>query len=160
KLFIPPFLNDSISKERIDDAVSRVLRAKFKLGLFENPYIRIDTTTDLTPHRQLAKEAAAKSFVLLQNKDNNLPLKTPIRSIAVIGEDATEGRLGGYSGPGNNVVTILKGIQNFAGNKIKIQYAPGTGRDEKIVGVISGNLLFTDSSCKQHGLKGSYFKTL
>jgi beta-glucosidase len=160
KLFIPPFLNDSISKKRIDDAVSRVLTAKFKLGLFEHPYINIDTTVDLAAHHQLAKEAAAKSFVLLQNKDNNLPLRSSVRSIAVIGEDAIEGRLGGYSGPGNNVVTILKGIQNFAGKKIKVQYAAGTGRNEKTFSVIPNDYLFTDSFCKQKGLKGSYFNSI
>lgn len=160
KLFIPPFLNDSIDKARIDDAVSRVLTAKFKLGLFEHPYISPYTKTNLSAHRQLAKDAAAKSFVLLQNKDGNLPLNLTGKAIAVVGADAMAKRLGGYSGPGNNVISILEGLKNFAGNKIKIQYAEGAGLIDNSYSVIENKFLFVDSLCKKNGITGSYFSSI
>jgi beta-glucosidase len=79
-----------------------VLRIKFELGLFENPYTDEATVNKWNgnpAHKLLAREAAEKSMVLLKNDNNLLPLKKSIGSIAVIGVDATEARLGGYSGP-------------------------------------------------------------
>lgn len=75
KLFISPFLDGRISKERIDDAVSRVLRAKFELGLFEKPYTSEKEITELKKinNKPLAEKAAIESFVLLQN-NNTLPI--------------------------------------------------------------------------------------
>lgn len=160
KLFIPPFLNGGISKERIDDAVTRVLSAKFRLGLFDHPYIDIDTTSELPAHRQIAKEAAAKSFVLLQNKNENLPYKSSIKSIAVIGEEAAAGRLGGYSGPGNDVINILQGIQHAAGNKIQVRYARGAGRHDNPWTTVPSDLLYNDTSCRTNGLNAAYFKNI
>ncbi len=60
--------------------------------------------------KTIAKQAALESIVLLKNEKQILPLKN-IHSIAVIGEEATAARLGGYSGPGNNVINILDGIK-------------------------------------------------
>ncbi|HSC55410.1 MAG TPA: glycoside hydrolase family 3 N-terminal domain-containing protein [Phnomibacter sp.] len=162
KLFIPPFLNDSISKERIDDAVARVLTAKFKLGLFEHPYVETGAknAADMQANRALAKEAAGKTFVLLQNKNSILPLSSNTKSIAVFGEDATAGRLGGYSGPGNNVVSILQGLQAAAGNTIKINYALGASRENHEWKVVADTCLFTDATQKQQGWRGSYFKNV
>ena len=115
---------DVIFQTSIDheSAVFRVLKKKFELGLFENPYIDPDEAKKWnghTDHRNLAKKAALESLVLLKNDKNILPLSKNIRSIAVIGPDADEARLGGYSGPGNNKVSILKGIKNKTGNNTK-----------------------------------------
>ena len=118
-LFSPPFLNGDLKSSVVDSAVFRVLKKKFELGLFENPYIDPDEAKKWnghTDHRNLAKKAALESLVLLKNDKNILPLSKNIRSIAVIGPDADEARLGGYSGPGNNKVSILKGIKNKTGN--------------------------------------------
>jgi beta-glucosidase len=130
KLYIPPFLDGRIDTNRINDAVSRVLSAKFELGLFEHPYV---TDTDLNnwgntkTHKALAEQAALESIVLLKNT-STLPLKKTIHSIAVIGPDATEARLGGYSGPGNGKISILEGLRERAGKSIHITYTPGCGR--------------------------------
>ncbi|WP_374462424.1 glycoside hydrolase family 3 N-terminal domain-containing protein [Chryseobacterium sp.] len=115
KLFIPPFLDGRISKERIDDAVSRVLRAKFELGLFENPYVSPKDIEELKRlnHKPLAEKTAAESFVLLQNNNQTLPVPENIKKILVVGTDAVEARLGGYSGPGNKKVSILDGLKNY-----------------------------------------------
>ena len=164
KLFIPPFLNGAISQKRIDDAVSRVLTAKFELGLFEHPYVAEHTATSWinnTSHKALAKEAALKSIVLLKNEKYILPLDKNIRSIAVIGTDATEARLGGYSGPGNGKINILDGIKEKIGNTATIFYAAGVERKDIGWQAISSNYLSTKINGSQtSGLKGEYFQSL
>jgi len=134
KLFIPPFLDGKISRSRIDDAVRRVLRAKFELGLFENPYIKeedIDRLVSVTAHKALAAKAAGKSIVLLKNEKKLLPLKKDIRSIAIIGPDADNKRnqLGDYIASkvseNQDIVTVLEGIRRKVSSKTKITYVKG-----------------------------------
>lgn len=91
-----------VSEELVDRAVLRILRLKFKLGLFENPYVKPDGVMgifDASEHRKLALEAARKSLVLLKNENNLLPLNKNIKTIAVIGPNADNRRnlLGDYS---------------------------------------------------------------
>ncbi|MVO85076.1 glycosyl hydrolase [Streptomyces sp. p1417] len=76
-----------ISEHRLDDAVARVLRLKFALGLFENPYVDEDSAIDgpTAATRRAARETAARSMVLLKNEGGTLPLKASVRSIAVVG---------------------------------------------------------------------------
>lgn len=158
KLFKPPFLDGSIPKARIDDAVSRVLRAKFELGLFENPYVSEKdaeaSLTDLSA-KALAKKSALESFVLLKNNQNVLPLKQP-KNILVLGQDAVEARLGGYSGTGLGKISILDGIKSRAGDLTKVNYAQGSFRESKKYTVIDSNFL---SSKNGKGLTGEYFNT-
>jgi beta-glucosidase len=146
-LFIKPFLDGTIPAKTIDQAVARVLRLKFELGLFENPYVdpKLAETTNGNPeHRALALEAARKSIVLLKNAGNTLPLSKNLKKIAVIGEDATEARLGGYSGPGISKVSILEGSRLKAqgsgeGSRLKAQGSSkdeGVSKDEGIKGEV------------------------
>jgi beta-glucosidase len=93
-LFYEAFEKGMIPQERIDDAVRRVLRAKFSLGLFEDPYVDAEKAAAF-PYRELAAKAAREAIVLLKNEGNTLPLKQGLKRIAVIGPDAVEGRLGG-----------------------------------------------------------------
>ncbi|PYO93000.1 MAG: beta-1,3-glucosyltransferase [Gemmatimonadetes bacterium] len=114
----------------IDSAVARVLRAKFQLGLFDHPYVNPDSAdywNGNPAHRTLALEAARESIVLLKNERDVLPLARSVPSIAVIGTDAVEARLGGYSGPGNRPVSILDGLR-AALPSAAIRYAAGPGR--------------------------------
>jgi len=158
KLFKPPFLDGSIPKARIDDAVSRVLRAKFELGLFEHPYVSEKeaeaSLTDLSA-KALAKKSALESFVLLKNNQNVLPLKQP-KNILVLGEDAVEARLGGYSGTGVGKISILDGIKSRAGDLTRVNYAQGSFRESKKYIVIDSTFL---SSKNGKGLTGEYFNT-
>jgi len=157
KLFIPPFLDGRISKERVDDAVSRVLRAKFELGLFENPYVSSKEIEELKKlnHKPLAEKTAAESFVLLQNNNHTLPVAENIKKILVVGTDAVEARLGGYSGPGNKKVSILDGLKNYVRDKdIEIMYSKGIDWNVKDFTIISDKYL---SSENKKGLKGMYF---
>ncbi|RPH31946.1 MAG: beta-glucosidase [Bacteroidales bacterium] len=164
KLFIPPFLDGSISPKIIDDAVARILRIKFQLGLFENPYVdpKLASEWNGSPlHRELAKEAALKSIVLLKNINNTLPMGKSIRSIAVIGPDAGEVRLGGYSGPGINNISILDGIKAKVGDKIKVNYTLGCKRtDLKYPTIPSDFLSCTFNTKPEKGLSGEYFNNV
>ena len=94
----------TISESLIDEVVSRVLRMKFLLGLFENPYVDVEGISEVfdTPEqRSLARQMAQKSIVLLKNEGDLLPLKKDLSSIAVIGPNADSIRnmLGDYAYP-------------------------------------------------------------
>lgn len=150
KLFIPPFLDGKINAGRLDDAVARVLRAKFELGLFEDPYVKVDDIeryVDMKRHRDIAREAAAGSFVLLKRSVDGLPLKNSLISLAIIGSDAVDARLGGYSGPGVKKVSILDAI-HAKYPTVKTNYAAGYDRHEKGYTVVPAAAL---------KLKASYF---
>ncbi len=164
RLFIPPFLNHQIAQARIDDAVSRVLAAKFELGLFDQPYIDEIKAADDTfkkEHQQIAKQAALESMVLLKNKEAVLPLAKTIQKIAVIGHDAKEARLGGYSGNGSEKVSLLKGLQSLLPNA-DIQYTTGVPRIHKSIVVVPDSVLhhLNKEKKRQQGLQGSYFNNV
>jgi beta-glucosidase len=135
-----------ISEKEIDTAVSRVLEARFRLGLFDPPeqvpYAQIPITQNDTPaHEALALKMARESIVLLKN-DSLLPLdRTKIKRIAVIGTNASSVTvlLGNYNGTPARPVTILDGIKNAAGTNVQVVYEPacplalgrdGTGRPD------------------------------
>ncbi len=159
KLFIPPFLNGEISKARIDDAVSRVLKAKFKLGLFEHPYVSEDSVETIIKdkqHKAIAKQAALESIVLLKNEKNILPLNKNLKTIAVIGEDATAARLGGYSGTGNGKINILDGIKQKVSNT-KILFTEGASILSNDWVVVPSQYLHYNN---EQGLHGDYFNNI
>jgi beta-glucosidase len=118
-----------VSEATIDAAVARNLRAKFLLGLFENPYVDVERTvkiTNSTETRALAAEAARRSIVLLKNTNNLLPLdRNTLKSIAVIGPNANRAHLGGYSDDPGRGISVLQGITDKVGSGIKVNYAEG-----------------------------------
>jgi beta-glucosidase len=113
----------------VDKAVSRVLRAKFDLGLFEQPYIDVEQADKIAgnaEHAALARKAADRSIVLLKNTNGLLPLdRAKVRTIAVIGPNAEPCRLGGYSGVPKRCISVLRGIKEAVGNGMKVITAPG-----------------------------------
>lgn len=120
-----------VPQAELDAAVERVLEAKFRLGLFENPYADPDYAQKITnssEHQQLALKVAQKAIVMLKNENNLLPLDLKkVKTIAVIGPDAADVHLGGYSrdpGP-ENQISILDGIRKRAGESVKVLYAEG-----------------------------------
>jgi len=120
-----------ISEKIIDEAVKRILRLKFEMGLFENPYVDPDKAKEevRTPeHIALARKAAQQSVVLLKNKNNTLPLDKSIRKVAVIGPNADNiyNMLGDYTAPQDegNVKTVLDGIKSKL-NESAIEYVKG-----------------------------------
>jgi beta-glucosidase len=118
-----------ISESMIDTSVSRILRAKFMLGLFENPYVDPDLADKVTnneTHRKLALKAAQEAIILLKNEKNLLPLnKDKIKNIAVIGPNAAECHPGGYGQNPSNAVSILEGIKRKVGKSAQVYYALG-----------------------------------
>ena len=164
KLFQPPFLDGRIDMKNIDESVARVLRLKFELGLFENPYADEKETNKWNGnplHKLLSREAAEKGMVLLKNENNVLPLKKSIQSIALIGNDITEARLGGYSGPGNGKVSMLDGIKAKLGKSVGINLAEGCARKSTDYTVVPSVNLFTVEKGKSvNGLAGEYFNNV
>jgi beta-glucosidase len=121
-----------ISEASLNAAVRRVLRAKFLLGLFDNPYADPATETAVIlreDHVAAARDAARKSMVLLKNDGALLPLTGAIASIAVIGPlaDNPQDLLGSWHAAGRpqDVVTVLAGIQRRAGPTTTVTYARG-----------------------------------
>ncbi|WP_311182305.1 glycoside hydrolase family 3 N-terminal domain-containing protein [Hymenobacter volaticus] len=121
-----------VSMEALDRAVSRVLRVKFDLGLFENPYVDPKKATKLVrnpAHVQLARQVAQESIVLLKNEKNLLPLAKTLQRLAVIGPNADNiyNQLGDYTAPQpeSNIVTVLEGIRAQVSPATQIFYAKG-----------------------------------
>lgn len=163
-LFWEAYEKGMIAPEAIDDAVSRILRVKFELGLFEDPYVDESWAAKVNnspEHQALTRETARESFVLLKNEKNVLPLdKSKLRSVALIGYDIKAGRLGGYSGPGSNVISIFDGVTEYLkGSGVKINHAEGVDlHHTELVSVPASAL-----SCKAadgsttEGLMGQYW---
>lgn len=155
-LFYPAFTNGLVDHKRLDDAVSRVLRAKFELGLFEQPYVSENINEEMLQFNgeELSKKVADESIVLLKNERHTLPLSTYTRTIALFGTDAAEARLGGYSGPGYQKTTILEGLKEYVGKSGNILYSEGAKRTNDSYEVIESGYLSADG---KPGLKASYF---
>ncbi|MGD0650623.1 MAG: glycoside hydrolase family 3 N-terminal domain-containing protein [Verrucomicrobiia bacterium] len=120
-----------VPQSALDEAVRRILRIKFALGLFEHPYADPDREKSVllaNEHRQLAREAARKSIVLLKNDQNLLPLSKAGNSVAVIGPlaDSRSDLLGCWHGQGHaeDVVSVLEGLKGKIGPE-KIRFAKG-----------------------------------
>lgn len=130
-------LMDNVKEGRVpmslvDRAVRRVLEQKFRLGLFEHPYVDVDRAPRVMHsevHQQLALRAAREGIVLLKNDRDVLPLSKSMKSIAVIGPnaDAAENQLGDYSPKvvPQHVVTVLEGIKAKAAPGTRVVYAKG-----------------------------------
>jgi beta-glucosidase len=127
---LPQLVRDrKVPRQLIDQAVARVLRLKFALGLFENPYgdaQRAKELASLESSKALALKAAQESIVLLKNRDRVLPLaKGKYKTIAVIGPNAASARLGSYSGEPLYKVSILDGIKKKLGDGTNVVYSEG-----------------------------------
>ena len=126
-------VNGILSEELINDAVRRILRMKFKLGLFEHPYMDESIQKELILHRdhiQTALELAQESIVLLKNKKDILPLnRKKHNTIALIGPlaDNKDAPLGTWrcQGKQEDVVTVYEGLKNTYGDDVKVIYAKG-----------------------------------
>lgn len=121
-----------LEKSFIDEAVARILTAKFKAGLFERPYTKpekIEEIVHTSESVKLSRTIAEESIILLKNENNLLPLnKNKIKSIAVIGPNADRMQYGDYSATKNKAtgVTLLEGIKAAVGKNVTINYAEGT----------------------------------
>jgi len=133
-----------VEQKRIDDAVSRVLRVKFDLGLFENPY----TDEDLYPsvircenHKRIARQVAEESIVMLKN-DHVLPLSKNVKSIALIGPSSNAQKIGGYSSvpTGYSVRSVYDEMKSLLGSGVQILQCDGCAitPGEKVERIVEG----------------------
>ena len=130
--YIPNLLSTKqISEKEIDDAVRRILKVKFQLGLFENPYTDPTQFPQMvnTENRKLARRIATQSVVLLKNDNQTLPLSPELKSIAVIGPlaDAQYEQLGTwvFDGDKKYSITPLQAIKEFNNGRYKVHFAKG-----------------------------------
>tara|TARA_B100000809_G_scaffold77865_2_gene75731 strand:+ start:34178 stop:35983 length:1806 start_codon:yes stop_codon:yes gene_type:complete len=157
-----------VSIERIDDAVKRILRQKFRLGLFKNPFSQKQLIKQIgaKAHRKIAKQAVRESLVLLKNKKQTLPISKETEKIVVVGEHADnaglqsggwtvnwQGTLQNYKGS----TTILKGIQNQSkGNVIYDKDANGKHFDADIAIIVVGETPYAEFMGDIGNGKGTY----
>ena len=123
-------VNEGIIQESvIDELVGAMLRVKFQLGLFEDPYVdpgKAQAFSGSMENRKIAMKAALQAITLLENKNAIVPLDiTSYRNIAIIGPNADRVNSGGYTGIPNYYTTMLDGIEEKGGDMVKIRYAEG-----------------------------------
>jgi len=153
-----------ITEDEVDFAVSNVLRARFKLGVFDpidaNPYNAISPDiVGSKAHQELALKTALEATVLLKNENNLLPLDvSKVKSIAVVGHNAQQMVYGDYSGtPLNKPVTPFEGIKKFVGSAASIQLVESKLRLSDLT-IIPSRFLQTKSGEK--GLEAEYFPNI
>ncbi len=121
--------NGNLSEDYITLAAKNILRVKFNAGLFDDPYVdtdQIQRAANKEAFRAVALEAAHKAMVLFKNEENTLPFDpSKIHTLAVIGPDAPDIHLGGYSAAPMHGVSVLEGIQSFAEGQFRVVYARG-----------------------------------
>ena len=152
----------AVPMSEVDRATARVLEAKFRLGLFEHPYVDVDyaeRVNNSPEHKQLALEAARKSIVLLKNEKDLLPLDLgKLKSIAVIGPNAADVHIGGYSRDPGFGISVLDGIKARVGDKAKVIYAQGckiTTAPEGFQGWFADGVELVDPKTQQASIKAA-----
>jgi beta-glucosidase len=118
-----------VSEDSVNRAAARVLRTKFITGLFDDAYVDPEYAEKITnsrEHQELALKAAHEAIILLKNQGNLLPLdKSKYKHVAVIGPNAAEVHLGGYSNKPGREVSILDGIKQKLGSGSQVLYSEG-----------------------------------
>jgi beta-glucosidase len=164
-----PYLTESvrqglITEGAIDTAVQRLMLARFKLGMFDNPkhvpYSKIPMdVVESEQHVALALEAARESMVLLEN-NGILPFSKEVKNVAVIGPNAddTEVLLGNYNGYSRNPVTPLRGImEKLSGARVIYAQGCALAGGLPYFTAVPSRVLFTDSSMSRNGLSAKYY---
>ncbi len=149
-----------IAESELDTAVQRLLLARFRLGLFDPPaqvkYEQIPfSEVDSAAHRELALKTARESMVLLKN-DGVLPLKSSVKTVAVIGPNAASlaALEGNYNAVPSKPVTPLDGLRSALAGKAKVLYAQGSSYVEPLSVPVPENVFKSDGKI---GLKAEYF---
>ncbi len=120
--------NKTLTEDELNGAVRDILRVKFLLGLFDNPYVntsRLSGVFHTVESQYLALKAAKESIVLLKNKNSVLPLKNEKLRIAVVGELAESTYPGGYTNPDAEGISILDGLKQRAGKQQTVAFEKG-----------------------------------
>jgi beta-glucosidase len=158
-------VHDGLIKEaQIDADLKRLFIARFRLGMFDPPasvsFNQIPLSEDDSPeHRQLALTAARESMVLLKNQNDVLPLKSNVKTLAVIGPNAESlaALEGNYNGIPSAPVYPLDGIRIQFGPNVKVLYSQGSAYLEELPVPVPRTVFHTDNSASAPGLKADYF---
>jgi len=166
---LPAFRQGLISEKEIDQALGRLLTARFRLGMFDPPemvpFSGIPySVTDSPEHRALALETARASIVLLKNENRTLPLRKDLQTLAVIGPnaDSTEVLNGNYNGDPTAPVTVLAGIRAKVPAGTRVLYVRGSDVAAGLpyFEAIPSSALFTSNGPdRRSGLAGEYFNS-
>lgn len=131
-----------VSMATIDNAVRNILRLKYRMGLFDNPYIATPQSVKYAPeHLEAARKAAEESVILFENKDHTLPLSDKVRKVFVVGPlaDAPYEQMGTwvFDGEKEHTVTPLQAIRQMYGDKVEVIYQPvlSYSRDKDTAGI-------------------------
>jgi beta-glucosidase len=156
-----------LSQQEVDQALRRLLVARFRLGMFDPAsmvkYAQIPySVNDSAAHRDLALETARKAVVLLKNENHMLPLSKTVKTLAVIGPNANdvEVLLGNYNGEPSEPVTLLEGLRRKTAGRTKILHARGGDLAVNMPlfeAIPSSALLTSDGPGGKAGLTGEYF---
>jgi beta-glucosidase len=138
---LPGLLQDKkVSIDTIDEAVRRILRAKIQLGLFEDPYRFCNKQREQTglmtkESLDFARKLVSESCVLLKNDNHTLPIAPTVKTLAVVGPlaDARKEMMGSWTAAGEweKCITLLDGIKNKSGGKLKVIYEKGCNINDK-----------------------------
>jgi beta-glucosidase len=155
-----------ITEAQIDTSITRLMLARFKLGMFDPPeMVRWARTPysvlDQASHKALARQVARESMVLLKNDRNTLPLRKDLGTIAVIGPNADQWRmlLGNYNGIPSDPVTPLRGIREAVSRRTRVIYARGSDLADRfpLLETVPAAVLRTPNG--RAGLQAEYFGT-
>ena len=130
--------NKTLTEDDLNGAVRDILRVKFLLGLFDNPYVdtsRLAKVFHTEQSQDLALNAAQKGIVLLKNENSVLPLKNKKLRIAVVGELAESTYPGGYTNPDTEGISILDGLKQRAGKQLTIAFEKGYSNTKEQLGM-------------------------
>jgi beta-glucosidase len=159
-------MNGMITEDEINIAVILLMKAKIKLGMFDDPekvpYSSIPySVVDCEAHRLIALQSARESVVLLKNENNILPLSKQVKTIAVIGPngDSPDINLGNYHGMPSHSVSLIEGIRKKVGENVRVIYERGCELAEGLpfLEVLPADHLFTYPCLTKSGLRIEYF---
>jgi len=158
-------VHDGLIKEsEIDTSLKRLFIARFRMGMFDPPksvaFNQIPYSENDSPqHRQLALRAAREAMVLLMNQNGILPLKSDVKTIAVIGPNAESlaALEGNYNGQPSHSVFPLDGMRKQFAGKAKILYSQGSPYLEQLPLPVPRTAFHTDEGRSTEGLKAEYF---
>lgn len=150
-----------LTEGELNDRVSRYLRALVKSKLLDRDYPKLAAESNTAKHRELARRAAEASIILLKNSSGILPLnRSKVSKLVVIGPNAEEARLGGggsASVTACSSVSPLKGLKNYCGNTISIEFVEGVTMKGNMPIIGTQYLTTTEQGKTVSGLKGEYF---
>jgi beta-glucosidase len=153
----------SFTEKKLNDKVARYIRALIRLKLLDKPNLKKETVYIKGGHDLLAREVAEASIVLLKNEKKLLPLNEKIESIAVIGPNALEARLGGGGSASVSAcysVSPLQGLENLLGKNTKINFSEGTGLKGNLPVITSEFLRPADGLSKDKGLSAEFYNNI